>query len=348
MKFLIQIFIILVVFLKTETLLSDNNLFNVNNIELEKKDKDTNNDIANAAIKKGYNLLIKRILLKEDYDIISNLNFSLIKQLIKYYQISEISNNKNNKKLLKFSITFDKDKIHDLFYEKGISYSDILDKELYILPIFISDSELFIFNNNFFYKNWNEVYKNDLLEFILPTENIETIQKINNSKNYLIDLNIEDLFKEYSNKNLALVLIEDKKIESIKIYIKTFIQGKNISKSIKFNKKNLFNNESYIQIISYTKKELINLVKSENLIDIRTPYFLNAKLDLDQKSNVVELNLKIKNIDLIENLYVQELNKDYMKIRIKYLGKLNKIIKQLKREKIELKLVNDQWIIKTL
>ena len=136
MKFLIQIFIILVVFLKTETLLSDNNLFNVNNIELEKKDKDTNNDIANAAIKKGYNLLIKRILLKEDYDIISNLNFSLIKQLIKYYQISEISNNKNNKKLLKFSITFDKDKIHDLFYEKGISYSDILDKELYILPIY--------------------------------------------------------------------------------------------------------------------------------------------------------------------------------------------------------------------
>ena len=71
-------------------------------------------------------------------------------------------------------------------------------------------------------------------------------------------------------------------------------------------------------------------------------------MDLDQKSNVVELNLKIKNIDLIENLYVQELNKDYMKIRIKYLGKLNKIIKQLKREKIELKLVNDQWIIKTL
>ena len=27
------------------------------------------------------------------------------------------------------------------------------------------------------------------------------------------------------------------------------------------------------------KKELINLVKSKNLIDIRTPSFLNAKLD---------------------------------------------------------------------
>ena len=38
MKFYKQIVIItLVVFLKTETLLSENNLFNVNNIQLEKK-----------------------------------------------------------------------------------------------------------------------------------------------------------------------------------------------------------------------------------------------------------------------------------------------------------------------
>ena len=38
----------------------------------------------------------------------------------------------------------------------------------------------------------------------------------------------------------------------------------------------------------------------------------------------------IKNIDSIENIYVQEFNKDYMSLRIKYLGKLDKIINQLK------------------
>ena len=37
-----------------------------------------------------------------------------------------------------------------------------------------------------------------------------------------------------------------------------------------------------------------------------------------------------------------------MNLRIKYLGKLDKIINQLKREKIDLKLINDQWIIKVL
>ena len=79
MKFYKPIIIILIVFLKTETLLSQNNLFNVNNIQLEKKDKITNNDLANRAIKKGFNQLLDRILLSKDMEKLKDLNFSQIK-----------------------------------------------------------------------------------------------------------------------------------------------------------------------------------------------------------------------------------------------------------------------------
>ena len=37
-----------------------------------------------------------------------------------------------------------------------------------------------------------------------------------------------------------------------------------------------------------------------------------------------------------------------MNLRIKYFGKLDKIITLLKRKNIDLQLINDQWIIKTL
>ena len=37
-----------------------------------------------------------------------------------------------------------------------------------------------------------------------------------------------------------------------------------------------------------------------------------------------------------------------MNLRIKYLGKLDKIINQLRKEDINLKLIGDQWVIKTL
>ena len=66
------------------------------------------------------------------------------------------------------------------------------------------------------------------------------------------------------------------------------------------------------------------------------------------KSNLVELKKRIKKIKSIENIYVQEFNKDDMNLRIKYLGKLDKLINALKKENINLQLINDQWIIKTL
>ena len=348
MKLHKQIIFILIVFLKTETLLSENNLFNVNNIQLEKKENITNDELANQAIKKGFDRLITKILLKEDLNKLSNLNFTVIKQLVIYYQISETSEKQKSGEVVNFSVTFDKDKIHELFFEKGVSYSDISDKELFILPVLIKENELFIFNNNFFYENWNNVYENELIEFILPLENIEIIQNINKNKQSLLDISVENIFKEYSNKNLALIFIEINKSGKENIYIKARIQKKNISKNLNNKKQKKEINKIYDSIIINTKKELINLVKSENLIDIRTPSFLNAKLDLNKKSSLVELNSRIKSIDLIENVFVQEFNRDYVNLRIKYLGKLDKIIKQLKNAEINLQLINDQWFIKAL
>ena len=348
MKLYKQIIFILIVFFKTETLFSENSLFAVNNIEIEKKDKITNNALADKAIKKGFDQLITKILLKDDINKLSDLQFSSIKQLVTYYQITNITEEKKSEEFVNFSVTFDKNKMHSLFFKKEISYSEILDKELYILPILIEEDEIFTFSNNYFYENWNKVFEEDLLEFILPIENIEILQHINKNKNNLINLEVDDLFQEYPNKNLAIILIEKNKSNNKKVYIKAKIQKKNIFKSLKFKKQDFKSEKSNQKIIVELKKELINIIKSENLIDIRTPSFLNVKLDLNKRSSLVILNSKIKNIESIENVYVKNFTKDSMNLRIKYLGKLEKILNQLKKENINLNLINEEWIIKTL
>ena len=348
MKLYKQIIFILIVFFKTETLFSENNLFNVDNIKIEKKDKISNSALADKAIKKGFNQLVKKILLKEDANRFSDISFSSIKQLVTYYQITNTIDEEKKEEYLNFSITFDKEKIHALFYNKGVSYSEISDKELFVLPIHIKKNEIFIFNNNFFYENWNKIYESELIEFILPLEKIEIIQNINANRNDLINLNIIELFQEYSNKNLAIIIIEDSNSNEQKIFIKTVIQGKEISRSLSFKKQKISDQSILELIIAESKKELIDLVKSKNLIDIRTPSFLSARLNINKKNNLIELKSRIKNIDAIENIYVEEFNKDYMNLRIKYLGKINKLINLFKKQKIQLKLINDQWIIKTL
>ena len=105
---------------------------------------------------------------------------------------------------------------------------------------------------------------------------------MNNFKDDLINLEASNLLQEYSSKNLALVLIESSK-NTKKDYIKSKIQGKNISKSLNFKKNKIEDIDFNKEVIIETNKELINLIKSKNLIDIRTPSFLNAKLELNKK-----------------------------------------------------------------
>ena len=82
-----------------------------------------------------------------------------------------------------------------------------------------------------------------------------------------------------------------------------------------------FNNKIILKI----KNAIRDLIKSQNLIDVRTPSFLNAEIKLNNKSNLVEFNDRLKKIDLIDSFYVQELNKDYVLVKIKYLGSVIKV-----------------------
>ena len=102
------------------------------------------------------------------------------------------------------------------------------------------------------------------------------------------------------------------------------------------------------KIIIEVRNEIINLAKSQNLIDVRTPSFINTRFELDKNNNLVELNNRINKIDLIESIYVQELNNEYVLLKIKYLGKINKIIEQLKNQKIILKLSGENWSLKII
>ena len=332
---------ILVIFLKTGNVLSLENIFNVNNIQITKKSNNSNDDLANKAIKKGFRELLEKILLKEDIKNLSGLEFTKIKELVSYYQIAETQNNVTGK--INFNIFFDKDKLHTLFSDKNISYSDISDKELYLLPVFQKNDQIFIYNNNYYYDNWNKIYKSELIEFILPIENIEVIQNISKNKENLYEIDLKNLFKEYENKNLALVLIKATSTDVDKIFLRTRVLNKKIDKTINL-KKNFKNsdklNEKIIKVIS---EELVNIIKSQNLIDIRTPSFLNARLEINNKNNLVELKKRLRNIDTVDGIFVQEFNYKYVLLKLRYLGKLDKIISQLKDQNIMLQLIGDQW-----
>ena len=342
MKNLIFICCILIILFKTGNVLSDNNIFNVNNIEISKETSKNKEKLISDAFKKAFDELINRLLLEEDYKRISKTNLEQIRKLISYYQIiSEDENKENNN--LKINVSFDKDKMHDFFYSKNILYSDIINTEVILFPLLKKEDQYFIYTQNYFYENWNEEKSDNLIQYILTTENIENIQRINLNKDNIYKIEVSDFFKEHETDNIVFANIEVKK-DTAEVFLNTRIEGKKINKNLSIkNKENLNKKEFYREIIFEINNIIRDLIKSQNLIDVRTPSFLNVEIKLNKKSNLVEFSNRLNKIDLIDNFYVQKLNKDYVLVKIKYLGKINKIINKLKDQNINLKMIAGQW-----
>ena len=53
-------------------------------------------------------------------------------------------------------------------------------------------------------------------------------------------------------------------------------------------------------------------------------------------------------IDLIENYHVIELNNNYAKIKIKYVGQIDKIKNKFKEQGIDVSVKDNNWVLKLI
>ena len=145
----------------------------------------------------------------------------------------------------------------------------------------------------------------------------------------------------YSNNlTSSFICLSEKNIKS---YIKVNIQNQKVNKNLnfKYDKNNKTN--SLNDAIEELKKEINQIWKNQNLIDINTPSFINLTLEINKRKDLLRLKSILEQIDVIENSSVLLLNKDYAKIKVKYLGKVSKIKAKLIEQNIDIKIVNNEW-----
>ena len=63
------------------------------------------------------------------------LKLDKIKPLVSYYQLINKKRGKSKSEKNVLQHFFDKEKLHELFYNNNVFYSEISDKELYFLPL---------------------------------------------------------------------------------------------------------------------------------------------------------------------------------------------------------------------
>ena len=159
-----------------------------------------------------------------------------------------------------------------------------------------------------------------------------------NSDN-LESIDLSKLFDEYKSKdNLFIVINYGKK--NTKVFLKGYISSKMIIKNINLKDEKIL---EYQNILITLKKEIFEIIKSQNIVDISRPSFLNLVLKMNQENDLIELQTLLNEIDLIENFHVNELNNKFAKIKIKYYGKINVISEKIKDKGLKLEIENNQW-----
>ena len=90
------------------------------------------------------------------------------------------------------------------------------------IPILVDEEEndLILFSENVFYKNWiNENDKKDLIEYVLPNEDLEDINLIRERYSELENYNFEEIINKYSLDSYIISLFY-KNSEKIRVLSK--------------------------------------------------------------------------------------------------------------------------------
>ncbi len=337
------ILFILIILFKTGNVLSIESIFTVNNIQVNKNTFKNKEELINIAFKKGFEKLNSKILLEKDYIKTKNISLRNIKNLVSHYQIVK-NKEENIKGYESINLYFKRDKMYNFYNQNNIKYSDVSGKILKILPVLILNNEIFIYDNNFFYENWiknNEKKEKVNIEYIFPLENIETIETIKKNQNDLELISLNDIFDLDNEKDNLLVII-DYNSEKTKFFLKGTISSKKIIKNLSIDDQTV-NKNDYTDILKYLKKEILELVKSQNIIDIGAPSFLNVNLELKRQNDLFRFQNILNEVDLIENFNVRDFNNKFAYINIKYYGKINKIKEKLIQKGIDINFTNNQW-----
>ena len=308
----------------------EENVFTINNVKV-KGAIDVNftrEKYLNRAFSNSFEILMNKILLTRDFENVKNIKLNEIKNLINSFQIVEESYRENIYRA-NIKIVYSEDKIKNFLGEKNISFSLPENISAVFYPIFYINNEIQSFDESFFYKEWSEIkIKNELINFILPIEDLEDISKITKMKNNIEDLEINPLILKYNEKNYAFALInyENKKLS---IYLKTNFNNKKTSKNFLYNVKNIEDKILLNSILKKLKIQITDLWKEQNIINLLMPLSINLKFQHSRLEDLDKLRNTFHKISLIDNYSLEEFNINNSNFKIYYYGNPKKLRSEL-------------------
>ncbi len=324
-------------------------VFFVDQIEItEQLENDFNKEILiNKGFKKGFFELMGKLLQSKDINKIRDIRLNQIKSMIETFTIKE-EKFINKKYKLNLGVSFNKKDIYNYLNSKKIFPSQILEEKFLIIPVLLdqSNNQILIYSDNPFYENWkNENNRKQLIEYILPTEDLEDLNLIR--KNYLEieNYSFKQIIEKYSLDN-SIVAVFFKNENEIRVLSKIIIKENKVIKSNSFKNIDLNNIDNINQLISNLKIIYEDFWKESNIIN--TSIKLPISIQIDNRN--LDLSLKfeetLNQIDLINSFTINKFNKDFVFYELIFNGTPKNFINIMNENNFNFDIENKIWILK--
>ena len=323
--------------------------FNIKNIEVSKPfeinfDK---NKVIDEGFIKAFSELISLITVSSDHKIINKIKLNQIKGMIESFSIKE-ERFIDEIYYVNLGVSFNKKKILNFLEKKNIFPSIAIKKNFLFIPIIIEENKenLLVFSNNKFYDEWNNDSESFyLIEYILPTEDLEDLNLI--KKQY-------DLIEQYDFKEITSKYYLDDSIVAL-----IFINQKNIRilSRITVNDKVFLINESFSNIDINNTDQLSDIIKSlkvmyedywKNFNQINTSIKLPIYIKVNSGDNlkVSRLENTLDEVNLIYDYFISKFDRDFIYYQIIYNGTPDIFLKSMEKQNFNFNTQNKTWVLK--
>ena len=217
-----------------------------------------------------------------------------------------------------------------------------------LIPILIDMDldNIYLFTNNIFYEKWNHTKKNYyLLDYLLPSEDLDDLNKVQEMSDEIENYDFMKLIAKYDMNDYIILIIFKNKNE-IRALSKI-----NLNNSLKINNQkyydiNLDNEKDFKKILEDLKIIYEDHWKKINKINTSIKLPLTVSIKSTNYKKIQELEKALNEIDLMSYFYILKYDNQNTYYKIIYNGSPKTFLNDFNKRNINLKMEKNIWTVK--
>ncbi|WP_440927162.1 hypothetical protein [Candidatus Pelagibacter sp.] len=334
------------IFFSTEN--SHAKTFSINDVEISTpfEINFNKNEIIDKGFLKAFNELIFSIVQSKDQIKLKKTPINQIKGMIETFSIKE-EKFVDEIYYLVLNVSFNKKNIFDLLESKNVFPSLPVKKDFLFIPVFVDQNknQVSMFSEDKLFSSWNVNNKKySLLNYILPTQDLDDFSLIKRNINNLETYDFKEIINKY-NINDHIIMIVFKDDNKIRVFNKIYFNQKKNIKNLKYTEINFDEEEELFEFIDNLKLVYEDFWKSQNQINTSVKLSLNISIDNSNNIKINKFERILSDMDLIYNFSIYKFDNRNNFYKVIFNGTPDKFLEVMSGKNYDFEIKNKIWVL---